>query len=302
MKNYNYSTIGRGLKGLFVKAYDNGEDPKDVMVFITETTSTGRDEEYGWLGNSPQMREWLGDRKLSKLNSFDYKLTNKDYEATLDVQRNDIDDDRLGNYKVRISDLASKARIHPRALFFEAIIAGTTALCYDGLPFFSASHYDSAESGTQTNIYSGTGVTLALLKADIEGVIADMKCILDDRGEPFDESEIKIGIVCHPDLESKFDELNTLKRIGTTDNSMVGKIKQLTTSCRLTDKNDWYLANISDNGVKPILRQVRKKAEFTNQEANSDNGFMRKVFYYGVDSREVFGYGMWQRMFKVTNT
>ncbi len=297
----SYTVIGRGLKASFIKAYDNGEDPKDVMAFIMETVSTGRDEEYGWLGNSPKMREWLGDRKLTKLNSFDYKLKNKDYEATLDVLRNDIDDDRLGNYKVRINDLAEQARIHPRALFFTALIEGTTELCYDGSPFFSASHQDSEASGQQSNIVSGGGTTLALLKVDIEKVEEEMKCLLDDVGNPFDESEIVIGIVCPPALKQKFVELNTLSRINSTDNGMKGRIKQITDSCRLTDVNDWYLANIGGSGVKPIIRQVRQKPKFGSQEENSANGFMRKIYYYGIDSREVFGYGLWQKMFKVTN-
>ena len=297
----NYTVIGRGLKGAFIKAYDNGEDPKDVMPFIMETVSTGRDEEYGWLGNSPKMREWLGDRKLTKLNSFDYKLKNKDYEATLDVLRNDIDDDRMGNYKVRINDLAEQARIHPRALFYEALLNGTTDLCYDGQPFFSASHSDSEASGVQSNIYTGTGITLAQLKADIEGVEKEMKCLLDDVGNPFDESEIVIGVVCNPSLKQKFVELNTLSMISDSDNGMKGRISQITDSCRLSDVNDWYLANIKSGGVKPIIRQVRQKPTFGAQEADSSNGFMRKIYYYGIDSREVFGYGLWQRMFKITN-
>jgi len=300
-KQYNYETIGRGLKASFIKAYGNGEDPKDIMMFTMETKSTGRDESYAWLGNSPKMREWLGDRKLTKLNSFKYSLENKDYEATLDVLKNDIDDDRLGNYQVRINDLAEEARIHPRALFFEALIAGTTELCYDGQPFFSASHEDSEESGVQSNIYTGSGITLALLSTDLAGVEAEMKCLLDDVGNPFDESEIVIGIVCPPALKQKFVELNTSSQISGSDNAMKGRIKQITDSCRLTDANDWYFANIKSNGVKPFIRQVRQKAQFGSQEANSQNGFMRKVFYYGIDSREVFGYGLWQRMFKVTN-
>ena len=100
----------------------------------------------------------------------------------------------------------------------------------------------------------------------------------------------------------KFVELNTLSRINTTDNGMKGRIKQLTDSCRLTDDNDWYMANIRTGGVSPIIRQVRQKPMFMSQEADSANGFMRKIYYYGIDSREVFGYGLWQRMFKVTNT
>ena len=298
MENYNYSTIGRGFKSLFIKAYDNGVNPADVSPYIMETTSTGRDEAYAWLGNSPKLREWLGDRKLSKLNSFDYKLKNKDYEATLDVLRNDIEDDRLGNYKIRVKDLAAQARLHPRDLFFEAILAGETELCYDGSPFFSASHQDSEESGIQTNIYTGTGTTLAQLKADMNGAVSEMKCILDDIGKPFDSSSVTIGVICHPDLETQFEELNTLVQINSSSNSMKGKIKEITTDCSL-DTDDWYLANIKANGVKPIIRQVRQKPQFGSQEADSSNGFMRKTFYYGIDSREVMGYGMWQRMFKI---
>lgn len=300
-KKLNYTTLGRGLKSAFIKAYDNGEDPKDVMKFIMETVSTGRDEEYAWLGNSPKMREWLGDRKLSKLNSFDYKLKNKDYEATFSILRNDVDDDRLGNVPVRINDLAEQARIHPRALFYEALLAGTVDLGYDGSPFFSASHQDSEASGVQTNLFAGTGVTLAELKADIEDVETEMKCLLDDLGNPFDESEIVIGIVCNPSLKQKFVELNTLTLINNSDNGMKGRISQITDSCRLEDENDWYMANIKTAGVKPIIRQVRQKAQFGSQEENSNNGFMRKEYAYGVDSREVFGYGLWQRMFKITN-
>ena len=292
-------TLDRGLKGLFVKALNNMEDPKDVMPFILETTSDGRDEEMGWLGQAPSMSEWIDERKLKALNSFSYSLVNKDYEATISVDRNSLQDDRLGAVKIRINDLAFKAKIHPRKLFFDALVAGTTDLCYDGQPFFSASHTEGV-SGTQSNLYTGTGITLAQLKADFDGAEARMLSYLDDTGEPFNEGDIKIGIVCPPALKRLFHELNTLDLIGNNSNGMKGRIAQITTSGRLVDANDWYFANISE-GIKPLIRQVRQKPEFNSLENQSDNGFMRKTYHYGVDSREVFGYGLWQKMIKVTN-
>jgi len=294
-------TLERGLRASFMKAFNNGEDPKEVAPFIMETTSDGRDEEYGWLGQTPSMTEWIDERKLKALSDFDYSLKNKDYEATLSVDRNSLKDDRLGAVQVRINDLAVKARQHPRTLFFEALIAGTSALCYDGQPFFSASHKDSDASGVQTNLKAGSGVTLANLKADIEAAESQMRCLLDDAGEPFDESEIKIGIVCHPDLIQKFRELNTLVQISSSSNAMKGRISVMADSCRLkAAPNTWYFANVNE-GVKPFIRQVRQKPEFSSLEGESDNGFHRKQYHYGVDSREVFGYGLWQKMIKVTN-
>lgn len=292
--------LERGLRAAFVKAFNNFEDPKDVMAFMMETTSDGADEKYGWLGQSPMMGEWIDERKLKALNSFDYSLTNKDYEATLSVDRNEIEDDRLGNVKVRIDDLARKAKqSHPRKLFFDALVAGTSALCYDGLPLFSASHVEGL-SGTQSNIVTGTGSTLAQLAADMQSAVAALLGFKDDQGEPYNEGDIQIGIICPVALKQKFEDLNTLDLISNSSNNMKGKIKQLTSSARLTDAGDWYLADITP-GIKPFIRQIRKAVTFSSLEGTSDNGFMRKKYHYGVDSREVFGYGLWQKIVKVNN-
>lgn len=155
-------------------------------------------------------------------------------------------------------------------------------------------------SGTQTNLKTGSGVTLALLKDDFDAVEAQMMAFKDDAGEPVNEGDFKIGIVCPPALKRKFQELNTLSMINNSDNGMKGRIASITTSSRLTDANDWYFANIGE-GIKPLIRQVRQAPKFTALEGSSTKGFMAKQFLYGIDSREVFGYGLWQKMIKVTN-
>lgn len=292
-------TLERGLRAAFIKSYAAAEDPTEISPYIMETSSDGRDEEYGWLGQAPVMNEWLDERKLKALNDFGYMLKNKDYEATMSVDRNDLKDDRLGNINIRINDLAVRAKQHPRTLFFNALIAGTTELCYDGQPFFSASH-EEGKSGTQSNLKSGSGVTLAQLKADLETVESQMRAFKDDTGEPLDESPVKIGIICPLGMINQFRELNTLVQINSSSNGMKGRITSIVDSGRLSDVNDWYFFNINE-GVKPLIRQVRQGVEFASLEGDSDQGFMRKKFVYGVDSREVFGYGLWQKAIKVTN-
>lgn len=292
----NQKTLERGLRAEFVKAWALAEDAKDVSPYIMETKSNGRDEEYGWLGQSPTMSEWIDERRKKSLNSFDYTLKNKDYEATMPVARNDLEDDRLGAVQMRIADMAVKAKsTHPRKLFFEALLAGTTALCYDGATFFSASHSEG-DSGTQSNLVSSTGITLAALDTDIDTAIARMKGFKDDIGEPFDESDVQIGVVCSLALEAVFNKLNTADKIGDDTNTKKGKLT-ITASGRLTG-NTWYLGNLKP-GLKPFIRQIRQAVQFNSLQNDSDAGFMTKIFYYGVDSREVFGYGLWQKMIKV---
>lgn len=293
-------SLKKGLNAAFVKAFNNGEDPQDVMPFIMETTSTSNKEDYGWLGQAPSLTEWIDERKLKSLNEFEYEIENKSYEATISVSRDNLEDDQLGAVSQRIDDLARKARVHPRKLFFDALTAGTVDLCYDEVPFFSASHEEGA-SGVQSNLVTGTGVTLAQLAADIDSAEARLLSFLDDTGEPWNEGSVRIGIVCHPNLKAKFEKLNSLDMIDNTSNAYKGKIEQITFSPRLTDTNDWYLADIS-NGMKPFIKQNRRAPTFNALEDDSDNGFMRKVFHYGIDYRVGFGYGLWQKMVKITNS
>lgn len=292
-------TLERGLRGRFMEAFNNGEDPAEIAPFILQTESDGADEKYGWLGQSPNLSEWVDERIVKGLLSFDYTIPNKDYEATIGVDRNSLKDDRMGAVNIRIDDLARKARIHPRELFINALVNGTTDLAYDGLAFFSASHTEG-DSGTQTNLYSGTGTSLAQLKTDIEGATSQMKSLKDDRGQPFDEGAFQIGIVCPVGLEWVFDELNTSTQISSSTNNMKGKIKKLVVSSRFSDADDWYLANVAP-GIAPIIQQNRQAPMFEALEGNSTAGFMKKKFHYGIDYRVGFGYGLWQRMVKVTN-
>jgi len=293
-------TLRKGLSAAFIKAFNNSEDPSDVMPFIMQTSSDCDKEDYGWLGQAPSMVEWVDERQLKSLNQFDYQIPNKDYEGTIAVDRNAIKDDKLGNVKIRIDDLARKARIHPRKLAIETIEAGEVELCYDGQPFFSLSH-EEGKSGVQGNIQTGTGVTLANLKADIDAAETAMLSFKDDTGEPWNEGEVKLGIICHPTLKRKFEELNTLGQINNSDNGMKGRISQITYSSRLSDVNDYYIADISE-GMKPLIKQDRQAPEFNALEGDSEAGFMRKKYHYGIDYRVGFGYGLWQKMIKVTNS
>ena len=298
----NTVVLERGLRALFVEAFNNAEDAAELAPYILETTSDGADEKYGWLGQSPSMVEWIDERRLKALNDFDYTLKNKDYEATLSVDRNELADDRMGAIKIRINDLALKAKsTHPRRLFFDALVAGTTALAYDGLPLFSASHQEGA-SGVQSNIVTGTGVTVAQITADLDTAILRMRSFKDDVGEPMSEVDPAIGIISPLALQKTFRNINTLDYIGDgVQNTYKGQIKSIVSSSRLVDANDWYVVDISP-GIKPFIHQLRQPVTFAALEAGSDQGFMRKKYAYGVDSREVFGYGLWQKIIKVTNT
>lgn len=293
----NPITLLKGLKADFMKAFNNGE-PSMAAPFVMETTSTSKSEKYGWLGAVPQLKKWVDERVLRGLKSFDYEIVNEDYEATLEVDRNALEDDQMGAIKIRIGDLAKRAKTHPWKLLVELIMNGETKLCYDGQAFFSASHQEG-DSGVLTNIVTGTGSSVSQVMADFISARALMQSFKDDQGEPYNEGELQLVVVAHPSMRGVFDQVFTANLINNTTNTLVGAAKVIYTS-RFTDANDWYLFETS-SGMKPFIQQNRRAVEFKGLEDNTESAFMRKQYLYGVDYRVGLGFGLWQKAVKVKN-
>jgi len=117
--------------------------------------------DYKFLLDFPMVREWIGDRQISSLEPKAYQVESKDWEATIEVDRNDIEDDQLGLYNPIISALAQEARKHPEKLIADLLAGGFTTACYDGQNFFDTDHQVGA--GTASNFAGGTGTAWYLL-------------------------------------------------------------------------------------------------------------------------------------------
>ena len=127
-----------GFNTLFNKALE------EVAPLYTEvatvTPSTTDSETYAWLGDIPGMREWIGDREIQNLTASDYTIKNKDFELTVGVDRNAIEDDKIGLYNPSIQMLGESAALHPDELVYGLLANGFTEKCYDGKAFFATDH------------------------------------------------------------------------------------------------------------------------------------------------------------------
>lgn len=292
----NILLLEKGLRTEFLKAFDNGENPADVMDMIMETSSSSDSEKYGWLGQVSQMIEWKDERTLKGLADYNYSINNVDYESTLKVNRNVMEDDQIGAVKLRIRDLAAKARLHPRKLFFDALVAGTTDLCYDGVPMFSNSHPESGSNQDNLLGYTmaGASVTTAEFQASFIAGRAALRSFVDDQGDPRNEGDLKLKVVCGPNLEGVVDEVLTASMLNSTTNTLKGAASKLISS-RLSG-NDYYLLDTMGE-MKPLVLQKRQAINFESMD-KGERAFMRKELLYGVDYRAGFGYGLWSKAVK----
>ena len=127
----------------------------------TLVPSTNKVENYGWLGQFPKLREWIGDRQVKSIAASGYQIANKKYEASIGVPRDDIDDDSYGVLTPLFASMGQAAAVHPDELIFPLLAAGFATVCFDGQYFFDSDHPVGA--GVVSNTGGGAGSAWFLL-------------------------------------------------------------------------------------------------------------------------------------------
>lgn len=138
-------TLFTGFKTAFQGGLNEAQSIYQKLATVVPS-STGT-EEYGWLGQVPGMREWIGERVIHGLEAHGYSIKNKPFELTVGVPRTAIEDDAYGVYTPLMAELGRAAAAHPDQLIFGLLSSGTAEKCYDGKPFFAANHPVKNASG-----------------------------------------------------------------------------------------------------------------------------------------------------------
>lgn len=167
------SGIYKGFSTLFQEAF--GAAQSQWPQIAMEVPSEGRSVDYKWLGAFPMMREWVGDRVVKSLEAFNYEIVNKSFEATIEVDRDDIEDDQIGIYRPMIQGLGDAAAKHPDMLVFGLLKAGFTTPCYDGQYFFDTDHPVAGASVSNSGGGSGTAWYLLDLSRPVKPLLLQIR-------------------------------------------------------------------------------------------------------------------------------
>lgn len=127
-----------GFKASFQGALEAA--PSEFKKIATVVPSTSAANIYGWLGQFPALREWIGDRVVKDMAAHGYQITNKLFESTVGVKRTDIEDDNVGIYTPLFAEMGRAAGAHPDQMIFELLKVGHSTLCFDGQNFFDTDH------------------------------------------------------------------------------------------------------------------------------------------------------------------
>ncbi|TNL09041.1 head protein [Kosakonia cowanii] len=292
----NLSVLFLNLKKSFQGGLTLGK-PQWQRV-ATRIPSTGAANYYAWLEMFPKMREWIGEKQLTKLLKQDFIVPNKDFEATVVVKRNHIKDDQLGIYGIQAAGAGESAAMWPHEIVFELLTKGFTEKAYDGQPFFSDKHVIGDKTYSNMGKAPLSVASQAEAKASFGAARTSMKKLKDRHDRPLNITPDVL--VVPPALEDVARTLMTAERLEDGKPNLYKGYAEVLVIQDLKTDTEWYLLDTT-KVLKPLIFQERESPDFVSQtNMDSDDVFMRAEYKYGVESRGAAAFGYWQMAYGST--
>ena len=295
----NLEEIFRNLKTTFHKAFEAESAltwPKIAML----VPSGSKQNDYKWLSRFPRMRKWMGDKTVKALEGFGYTLVNDDWEATVEVNRNDIEDDNLGIYAPQAQMAGWSARQLPDEIVTDLVNGGFANRCYDGQYFFDTDHEVAGASVSNKGTKALSIATLAEAQTSYGAARTALRKFKDEEGRPL--NIIPNILLVPPALEDTARALTMVERLEDGKPNPYKGTAEVVIDARLMSDTAWFLLDTT-KPVKPFIYQERKKPAFVQQtDMDADNVFMRGHYRFGAEARAAGGYGFWQLGYGSTGT
>lgn len=301
------SAMFENFRTEFNNAFKISEAMALYKQLCTVIPSNARTETFNFGYLLRQMREFKDERQIGGIKVDDYSLTHTEYEDTVEVDRKDLDDDRLGIIRMAIAQMGTNAGWHPDetlgTLMNAHMVAGSSSAGFDGYPLWSASHawVDGDYTTAQVNRY-GTGSSKSVIDGTATGFTTIQNAIMQLQSFKWATgARIRTRpthLFCSLSIEGfcRKHLYSSSMNYGADDESERGNLNPLYAyrSINVVPLPDltagyWFLADMSQN-IKPFIFTDRIPLEFSNDDSD---WFMRHKMRYGVYQRYGLGVGPW---------
>jgi phage major head subunit gpT-like protein len=304
----NTGLTSRAVIGRFYRRLEEYAQSAWWTRLAMHFASNQESETYRWLGMVPQVREWVGGRKVRPLRSQGLTIVNKTWEATIRVDADEQRRDKTGQIMVRINELARRVATHPNKLLTTLMINGESTAGYDGQYFFDTDHSEG-DSGTQSNDIAHEASTPAaptdeeMYEAIVQG-IAQIMAFKDDQGEPLNEAAREFLVMVPMSFLSATLIALASETVQASSNPLAaGEPFRVTwvANPRLT-WTDRFAIFRSDGSTRPFIFQEELPVQIQVLAEGSELEVNENQHQYGVKAIHEAGYGYWQDACLVTFT
>lgn len=258
-----------------------------------------------WLTKTPKMRDWLGDKVLHKLRSESHPIVTTPKEASVEVPKRDIENDKLGLYKPRIGQLADAYGWALDELVITMYAAGVQGIAlgatYDGQNLIDTDHTALSVGGTaQSNKVTG-----ALSATTYNSAWTKYLGFLDENGVPVNVAGRRMKLVVGPaNREVARDILDQVTQATGESNMDRGTADLIVTpwiSARTVVVNgvsvtltglEWFL--IPEDSTAVIVH-IKQTPIFLSVE-EGEFCFRTGIYLYGIEAEFGAAYGLWQEV------
>ena len=297
----------RAIVGWYYQALESSQALGWQDAISNHFTSDMPMETYAMLGMPPVLREWIGGRQAKGFRDDPFQITNRHFEATIEVLLKDMRRDKTGQIKARIAEFTERSNSHFARLLSALIVNGASHVCYDGQFFFDTDHSEG-DSGAQSNSISVDistlpaithGSTIAPspeeLQQAILNSITQMMMFVDDQGEPINENANEFLIMLPVSLSMAAQSALTMARVAAASTFAVENLNiRAAINPRLTTWTDKFATFRTDGSIKSLIRQEETKPMLKVKDENSEYAFDNDAVQFGIDTWRNVGYGRWQ--------
>lgn len=299
----------RAVIGMYYEALEAQPGAAWINGVSNYFTSDQDSEQYPWLGMPPALREWVGGRNAKGFTDNSVTITNKHYEATIEILLKDLRRDKTGQLQARIMEFVERGNVHFASLLSTLIINGESTACYDGQYFFDTDHSEG-DSGSQSNDIttdisalpagahgSVTAPSPEEMQQAILKSISQMYTLVDDQGEPLNETASQFLVMVPVGLQSATQAaLTTVREAAASTFDMENLAIRAAVNPRLTigGWTDKFATFRTDGSIKPLIRQEETEPDLKVKGEDSEFAFDNDAIQLGIDTWRNVGYGRWQ--------
>ena len=285
----NMQALFTGYNLLFRDAFASYLDTT-YTKFVGEVNAGTSQIDMPMLEQLSGMREWIGPREIKNLATNKLTIKPRDFEETVAVKRNDVEDDQFGLYNSLFQTLAMNAAKMPNDITNDLLAGADSASWLDGAAFFGTAR----KYGKNTIANKGTA---ALSHDSFNAAYDAMRAYKGHGGQSLG---VKPNLLLHgPSLRTTVADVIKAPFRAVTQGD--GAVTLPNPNHNLVEtvevdgitNSDWFLLD-ARKPFKPIIMFMRKRPDkLVRLDRDEDETvFLNKQFIYGTDGRAEVAFAM----------
>ena len=283
--------VYRGLKASFGIGLEDETLPIRWPTVATKINSTTSEEEYSWFEGFPIMKLWIGDKELANIKERGYRIPNRDYEATVRINRNRIRDNQLSGFAEIMRQAGVSARQHPDELLIALLndgFTGSVMPAYTGKSYFNTAHKIGGKTFSNRGTKALSSGTLGAARESIGAGRTAMQKAFAESGRKINVDPNTIWVP--PALRDHAETLYKSDRLEDGKNNPYKGQMMPVIDARLSSETGWFLFD-TRFPIKPAIFQEREMPHVVTQDFDeTESAFMRKEYLISAEARSGVGW------------